>query len=387
MDVRLVLLPGDGIGPEVTEAAMAVLAAVGEAFGHDFAVERRLIGGSAIDATGQPLPPETEAVCWEADAVLLGAVGGPRWDAGQVRPEQGLLALRKALGLYANLRPVTVQPALVNASPLRPELLAGVDLVVVRELTGGIYFGEPRERRQVGAEWEAVDTMVYREHEVRRIARLACELARVRRRQVTSVDKANVLESSRLWRETVADVAEEYPDVALSHLYVDAAAMHLLRRPASFDVLLTGNLFGDILSDEASMLTGSLGNLPSASLGSGQNRHGLPRGLYEPIHGSAPDIAGKGAANPVGTILSLALLLRHSLGLVAEAETVEAAVGAALEAGWWTADLLAAQPTPAGRGGPPRETKAVVVATTTEMTEAIVAAVRERAPAAEEREG
>jgi 3-isopropylmalate dehydrogenase len=304
-----------------------------------------------------------------------------------VRPEQGLLALRKALGLFANLRPVTVHPALVAASPLRPELLAGVDLVVVRELTGGIYFGEPRERRRAGDEWEAVDTMVYREHEIRRIAELAFELARSRRRQVTSVDKANVLESSRLWRETVAEVARDYPDVALSHLYVDAAAMHLLRRPASFDVLLTGNLFGDILSDEASMLTGSLGNLPSASLGSAQNRHGLPRGLYEPIHGSAPDIAGKNVANPIGTVLSLALLLRHSLGLAAEAEVVEAAVSAALDEGWRTADLLAAQPSPAGSVSPAAAVESAVVATTTDMTEAIVAAVREHALVTEEREG
>ena len=385
MEARIVLLAGDGIGPEVTEAAMAVLAATGKAFGHDFAVERRHVGGSAIDATGQPLPPETEAACREADAVLLGAVGGPQWDAATVRPEQGLLALRRALGLYANLRPVTVYPVLARASPLRPELLAGVDLVVVRELTGGIYFGRPSERRRVDDEWEAVDTMVYREHEIRRIAALAFELARSRRGQVTSVDKANVLESSRLWREIVNEVATAYPDVTLAHQYVDAAAMHLLRRPAGFDVLLTSNLFGDILSDEAAMLTGSLGNLPSASLGSGQNRHGRPRGLYEPVHGSAPDIAGKDAANPVGAILSLALLLRYSLGLAAEAEAVEGAVGAALEDGWWTADLLAAQPTPAGRGGPPRETKAVVVATTTEMTEAVVAALYERAPANQEK--
>ena len=385
MEARIVLLAGDGIGPEVTEAAMAVLAATGEAFGHDFAVERCDIGGSAIDATGQPLPPETEAACREADAVLLGAVGGPQWDGGPVRPEQGLLALRRALGLYANLRPVTVYPVLARASPLRPELLADVDLVVVRELTGGIYFGRPSERRRVDDEWEAVDTMVYREHEVRRIATLAFELARSRRGQVTSVDKANVLESSRLWREIVNEVATAYPDVTLAHQYVDAAAMHLLRRPAGFDVLLTSNLFGDILSDEAAMLTGSLGNLPSASLGSGKNRYGRPRGLYEPIHGSAPDIAGKDAANPVGAILSLALLLRYSLGLTAEAEAVEEAVGAALEDGWWTADLLAAQPTPAGRGGPRREAKAVVVATTTEMTEAIVAALYERAPANQEK--
>jgi 3-isopropylmalate dehydrogenase len=372
MEARLIFLPGDGIGPEVTGAAASVLEAVAGRFGHTFTVEQRLIGGCAIDAAGQPLPPETEAACRAADAVLLGAVGGPQWDHGPVRPEQGLLAIRRALGLYANLRPVTAHPALASASPLRPELLAGVDLVVVRELTGGIYFGQPRQRRYIDGEWEAVDTMVYREHEIRRIAALAFELARGRRGQVTSVDKANVLESSRLWRETVTSVAAGYPDVALTHLYVDAAAMHLLRRPASFDVLVMGNLFGDILSDEASMLTGSLGNLPSASLGSERNRHGYPRGLYEPIHGSAPDIAGQGIANPVGAILSLALLLRHSLGLAAEARAVEAAVSDVLDAGWRTADICD------GTGGG-------ISATTGEMAGAITAALRQRAPAALEK--
>jgi 3-isopropylmalate dehydrogenase len=371
MEAKLVILAGDGIGPEVTRAASAVLDAVAESFGHQFAVEHHLIGGTAIDATGQPLPPQTEAACHHADAVLLGAVGGPRWEGGAVRPEQGLLALRKTMGLYANLRPVTAHPALLAASPLRPELLAGVDLLVVRELTGGIYFGEPRERRYAGGEWEAVDTMVYREHEIQRIAALAFDLAWTRRRRVTSVDKANVLESSRLWRETVAAVAGDYPGVALSHLYVDAAAMHLLRRPAGFDVLVMGNLFGDILSDEASMLTGSLGNLPSASLGSEQNRHGYPRGLYEPIHGSAPDIAGRNIANPIGTILSVALLLRHSLGLEAEAAAVEAAVDSVLEAGWRTADLM-----DVGHGGEG--------ATTNQMAGAIETALREHARAAME---
>jgi 3-isopropylmalate dehydrogenase len=368
MEARLIFLAGDGIGPEVTAAATAILDVVATAFGHQFTVAHHLIGGSAIEATGQPLPPETEAACRAADAVLLGAVGGPQWDQGTVRPEQGLLALRQALGLYANLRPVTVHPALAGASPLRPELLVGVDLLVVRELTGGIYFGKPRERRYVDGEWEAVDTMAYSEHEIQRIAALAFELARSRRGQVTSVDKANVLESSRLWRETVTSVSTDFPDVTLNHLYVDAAAMHLLRRPASFDVLVMGNLFGDILSDEASMLTGSLGNLPSASLGTERNRHGYPRGLYEPIHGSAPDIAGRGIANPIGTILSLALLLRHSLGLEPEAKAVENAVAAAIDAGWRTADLVGATPSRAN-------------ATTEVMTRAIETALTERAPA------
>ena len=378
MEAKLVLLPGDGIGPEVVQAAEAVLEAVAAAFGHSFHAERHLIGGSAIEATGQPLPAQTEAACRAADAVLLGAVGGPQWEGAPVRPEAGLLAIRKALGLYANLRPVTVQPALRAASPLRPELLGDVDLLVVRELTGGIYFGEPRTRRRGPGGWQAVDTMLYTEEEVARVARLAFALARERRGRVASVDKANVLECSRLWRETVTAVAVEYPDVAVEHLLVDAAAMHLLRRPATFDVLLTANLFGDILSDEASMLTGSLGNLPSASLGSAQNRHRRPRGLYEPIHGSAPDIAGQNVANPIGTILSLALLLRHSLGLAAEALAVEGAVGAAVDAGLRTADLVLDGRAERGSGD---------AVTTIEMTEAIAAAVQQQAPRAEEKRG
>ncbi|MFW5943214.1 MAG: 3-isopropylmalate dehydrogenase [Chloroflexota bacterium] len=343
MEARIVALPGDGIGPEVTEAALAVLEAVGQAFGHTFEIEERLLGGCAIDETGEALPEETREACLAADAVLLGAVGGPKWDdpTAAVRPEQGLLGLRKTLGLYANLRPVTPHPSLLEASPLRPERLQGVDLLVLRELTGGIYFGQPQERREVDGEWLALDTMVYREHEIARIAHLAFRTARGRRGRVTSVDKANVLESSRLWRQTVETVAQEYPDVTLEHLLVDAAAMHLLSRPASFDVVVTANLFGDILTDEASMLTGSMGNLPSASLGEAQNGHGCPRGLYEPIHGSAPDIAGEGIANPVGTILSLALLLRHSLGLEREATAVEAAVERALLRGHRTMDLAA----------------------------------------------
>ncbi|HEX9616314.1 MAG TPA: 3-isopropylmalate dehydrogenase [Anaerolineales bacterium] len=349
---EIVLLPGDGIGPEVVAAARTVLEAVSGQFNHTFRMASYAIGGNAIDAHGTALPEETLAACRQADAILLGAVGGPRWDnpAAPVRPEQGLLGLRKALDLFGNLRPVRPYPELAGASPLRPEFLAGVDLLVVRELTGDVYFGEPRLRRQVTngqgeAEEQAIDTMSYTEGEVRRVAHLAFRLARGRRRKVTSVDKANVLESSRLWRQVVTRVAGEYSDVQLEHLLVDAAAMFLLTRPASFDVLLTGNLFGDILTDETSVLSGSMGLLPSASLGDGLNSLGLPRGLYEPIHGSAPDIAGKGIANPAGAILSAALLLRHSLGLEAEARAVEAAVEEALVGGQRTRDLDGDLPT------------------------------------------
>lgn len=341
MKAHIVVLPGDGIGAEVTEASLQVLRAVGKAFGHTFETEEQLLGGCAIDATGTALPEQTREACLQADAVLLGAVGGPKWDDpnAPVRPEQGLLGIRQALGLYANLRPAKPNPILAAASPLRAERLENVDLLVVRELTGGIYFGQPRERRQENGEWLAVDTMIYKEHEIRRVAHLALRMARQRRGKVTSVDKANVLETSRLWRQVVSDVAAGYPDVTLEHMLVDAATMHLLNRPASFDVIVTSNMFGDILTDEASMLTGSLGNLPSASLGEALNRHNLPRGLYEPIHGSAPDIAGKGIANPLGAILSLGMLLHHSLGLDKEAAAVEAAVERALLSGHRTADL------------------------------------------------
>jgi 3-isopropylmalate dehydrogenase len=341
VEATITLLPGDGIGPEVLAAGQAVLATIADLFGHSFRMQEYLLGGCAIDATGNPLPEDTLAACQNADAVLLGAVGGPKWDdpEARVRPEQGLLGLRKELGLYANLRPVKPHPALLEASPLRAERLRGVDLLVVRELTGGIYFGQPRSRRQVNGAQQAVDTMSYTESEVSRVAHLAFQLARERRGEVTSVDKANVLECSRLWRQTVTAVAQEYPEVALEHLLVDAAAMHLLTRPATFDVILTANLFGDILTDEASVLSGSMGNLASASLGEALNRHGGPRGLYEPIHGSAPDIAGKGIANPVGTILSVAFLLRYSLALEEEAVAVEAAVDSVLASGKRTADL------------------------------------------------
>ena len=307
---KIVVLAGDGIGPEIVEQAVRVLSTTGQCYGHRFEFENQLVGGAAIDATGNPLPEETLAACRAADAVLLGAVGGPKWDDPQAktRPEQGLLALRQELGLYANLRPVRVYPGLGGMSPLRPELLEGVDLVVVRELTGGLYFGRPQFREQVDGVTRAVDTLEYKDFEIRRVVNLACELARGRRGLVTSVDKANVLESSRLWRQVATEVAGAHPDIKLEHQLVDSAAMRLVSQPSGFDVVVTENMFGDILTDEAGVLSGSLGVLPSASLGEGT------RGLFEPIHGSAPDIAGKGVANPLGTILSAAMLLRHSLG-------------------------------------------------------------------------
>ncbi|HEX2658153.1 MAG TPA: 3-isopropylmalate dehydrogenase [Polyangia bacterium] len=334
MRASIAVLPGDGIGPEVTAEALKVLAAVGKKFGHDFATREALIGGAAIDATGTALPDATLELARGSDAVLLGAVGGPKWDdpRAKVRPEQGLLAIRKGLGLYANLRPVAVNPRLLSASTLRPEVLAGVDMIVVRELTGGIYFGEKKRDAD-----SASDLCVYSVGEVERIVRVAAKLARARKKKLTSVDKANVLETSRLWREVTTRVMkEEFPDVAVSNMLVDACAMHLIRRPADFDVIVTENMFGDILTDEASMLVGSMGMLPSASLGDGT------RGLYEPIHGSAPDIAGKGIANPYATILSVALLLRHSLNLNAEAEAVERAVDTAVANGVLPGDLASA---------------------------------------------
>jgi 3-isopropylmalate dehydrogenase len=334
MQAKICVLPGDGIGPEVTAEATRVLLEVGKRYGHTFDLREALMGGVAIDKTGSALPDETLAIAKQCDAVLLGAVGGPKWDdaKAKVRPEQGLLGIRKGLGLFANIRPVTLYPALIDASPLKRELLEGVDMVVIRELTGGIYFGEKTRHAD-----RAVDTCVYTVEEIRRITRVACETARGRRRKkLTSVDKANVLETSRLWRATVDElVKSEYKDVELDHVLVDAAAMHLIQRPARFDVIVTENMFGDILSDEASVLAGSMGMLPSASLGEGR------RGLYEPIHGSAPDIAGKGIANPFATILSVAMLLRHSLSLEKEAQAVERAVSKAVEDGVRTADLAA----------------------------------------------
>jgi 3-isopropylmalate dehydrogenase len=341
MNAKIVILPGDGIGPEVVAVARNLLELVAQRFGHNFEMEEFPIGGCAIDAVQNPLPEETLNACKAADAVLLGAVGGPKWDdpKAKIRPEQGLLGLRKGMGLFANLRPIQPHPELLSASPLKSEILGGVDFIVVRELTGGIYFGEPRMRQQVNGQTRALDTMVYHENEIARVANLAFTLAKNRGKKLTSVDKSNVLESSRLWRETVTKIAAEYPDVHLDHLLVDAAAMHLLTRPASFDVILTANLFGDILTDEASVLTGSLGNLPSASLGESTNTSGSPRGLYEPIHGSAPDIAGKGIANPIGAILSAALLLRHSFGLTEETIAIENAVNQTLVAGYRTKDI------------------------------------------------
>jgi 3-isopropylmalate dehydrogenase len=331
---HIAVLPGDGIGPEVIDAALQCLRAVAARFGHELTLEELAFGGAAIDAHGDPLPPATLAACRAADAVLLGAIGGPRWSApdAPVRPEAGLLRLRKELGVYANIRPVKVHAALIGASTLKPEVVEGVDLVFVRELTGGIYFGD-KTRDAV----RATDLCVYTVPEIERIVRAAARLARARRRRLTSIDKANVLETSRLWRAVCQRVIErEFPDVALEHSLVDAAAMHLIHRPRDFDVLVTENMFGDILTDEASMLAGSLGLLPSASLGEGQ------RGLYEPIHGSAPDIAGRGIANPFGAIYSVALLLKHSLGLAAEAAALEQAADAALASGARTADLVPA---------------------------------------------
>jgi 3-isopropylmalate dehydrogenase len=331
------VLPGDGIGVEIVPDAVKVLQAVGRRFGHHFEFTEALVGGAAIDAVGVPLPADTLRLCQESDAVLLGAIGGPKWDALPVhlRPEgAALLALRKELGLYANLRPAFLFPELIGASTLKPEVIQGVDLLVVRELTGGLYFGEKRREKTDGGE-RAVDTLVYSSFEVERIARLACEAARKRRRHLTSVDKANVLESSRLWREVVTRVAAEFPDVHLEHMYVDNCAMQLVRNPRQFDVIVTENMFGDILTDEASMLTGSLGMLPSASLGGRV-------GLYEPSHGSAPDIAGQGKANPLATILSAAMMLRYSFGMEAEAQAVEGAVRQVLAEGYRTADLQGA---------------------------------------------
>jgi 3-isopropylmalate dehydrogenase len=341
ISARIVLLPGDGIGPEVVAEGRRVLEQVARCFGHVFGFEEHPVGGAAIDATGQPLPDATLQGCQTADAVLLGAVGGPRWDdpRARVRPEQGLLALRQELGLYANLRPVRVHPGLEGFSPLKQQRLKGVDLVVVRELTGGLYFGRPRLRARVNGVRRAVDTLEYKDYEIRRVVELAFQLARGRRRLVTSVDKANVLESSRLWREVASEVASERPEITLEHQLVDSAAMRLVSQPGSFDVVVTENMFGDILTDEAGVLSGSLGVLPSASLGEGS------RGLYEPIHGSAPDIAGRGVANPLGTILSAAMLLRHSLGLEAEAREVERAVAEVIASGARTPDLGGASST------------------------------------------
>ncbi|RMG86923.1 MAG: 3-isopropylmalate dehydrogenase [Chloroflexi bacterium] len=332
MKATIAILPGDGIGPEVMEQALAVLDKVAARYGHEFAYQEALIGGIAIDKTGDPFPAESERVCEQSDAVLLAAVGGPKWSdpTASVRPEQGLLRIRQHFGLFANLRPVKTHPALASHAPLRPELLEGVDILFVRELTGGIYFGQRQEQGDGG---EAYDTMLYTTPEVERVAHVAFRAAQGRRKKLTSVDKANVLASMRLWRRTVMKVHEDYSDVELEHLLVDACTMHLLTRPSSFDVVLAGNMFGDILSDEASVLAGSLGMLPSASLGSDTF------GLYEPVHGSAPDIAGQGKANPIAMILSAAMMLRYSLRLEEEARAVESAVEQVLDDGARTADI------------------------------------------------
>ena len=336
MQKNIALLRGDGIGPEIVDSAVAVLEVIAEKFGHKFNFTRYLIGGAAIDETGNPLPQETVDGCLAADSVLLGAVGGPKWDTmpANLRPEKGLLGIRAAMGLYTNLRPAKLYPALKDECPLRADIVAqGFDLMMVRELTGGIYFGE-RGRREGKYGPEAWDTEAYSVMEVERIARAAFDAARKRRHNVISIDKANVLETSRLWRETVHRIAEEYPDVTCTDMLVDNAAMQLVRRPSQFDVVVTSNMFGDILSDEASQITGSIGMLASASLGEGT------RGLYEPIHGSAPDIAGQDKANPIATVLSAAMMLRYAFDMAEEADCIEAAVDKVLEDGVRTADIV-----------------------------------------------
>jgi len=346
MKFSIAVLPGDGIGPEVIGEATKVLNAVARRFGHDFEIEEGRVGGNAIDEFGTPLPEATEELISDTDAVLFGAVGGPKWDdpRAKTRPEDGILALRKMLGLYGNVRPVKVYPQLINTSPIKPEVLKDVDMIILRELTGGLYFAKPKRRWVTSRGRRGVDTLRYTEQEIERILRMAFEMAMGRRKLVTSVDKANVMETSRLWREIAVEVAKDFPEVELEHILVDAAAMQLLKNPAHYDVVVSENMFGDILSDEASVLSGSMGMQPSASLA------GLPRkgrrgkraiSLYEPIHGSAPDIAGQGIANPIGTILSMAMLLRYSLNLEEEAAAVERSVEGALAEGYRTPDIAA----------------------------------------------
>ncbi|HYD48285.1 MAG TPA: 3-isopropylmalate dehydrogenase [Terriglobales bacterium] len=340
--MKLLILPGDGIGPEVVAQARKVLDACADRFGFIIEYHEAIVGGAAIDAFQTALPDAALHLAHSADAVLLGAVGGPKWDnpRATVRPEQALLGLRKELDLFANLRPVRVYPQLIASAPLRDEIVRDVDLVVVRELTGGIYFGEQIAHAETPGAREATDTLTYHEEEIARLMRSAFELARRRRRKLTSVDKANILASSRLWREVAAEVSRDYPEVTFENVLVDAMAMYLLKRPRDFDVIATENMFGDILTDEASMLAGSMGLLPSASLGNAKNSLGLPRGLYEPIHGSAPDIAGRNMANPLATILSAALMLRYSFGIEDAATAIEAAVEGVLADGMRTADIL-----------------------------------------------
>jgi 3-isopropylmalate dehydrogenase len=350
MLLNLTILPGDGIGPEVTEQAVLVLQAVANAFGHQLQLQSKNIGGAALSAVNDPLPPDTIQACLASSAVLLGAVGSPAFDhyPNPLRPEAGLLRLRRELGAYANLRPAICFPALEDSSPLRPELVRGTDIMIVRELLGGLYFGEPRSIQGEPGSRVATNTMTYGESAIERIARVAFDLATKRRKKVLSVDKANVLECSRLWREVVNRCAKDYPSVQLSHMYVDSAAMSLVQRPRDWDVVLTENMFGDILSDQAGGVVGSLGLLASASIGG-------PVGVYEPVHGSAPNIAGKGIANPLGAILSAALLLRHSFKLEAESGCIESAVSAVLNQGARTADLVRVGKTPATTSGMGRQ--------------------------------
>ncbi|TSB46271.1 3-isopropylmalate dehydrogenase [Alkalicoccobacillus porphyridii] len=336
MKKTITLLPGDGIGPEVTTEAIRVLDKVAELFGHSFVYQSAAIGGIAIDQYENPLPDETLSLCRESDAILLGAVGGPKWDANpsHLRPEKGLLRIRKELELFSNLRPVSIYNSLIAESTIKEDIVRGIDLMIVRELTGGLYFGEPSERLDINGEEGAVDTLTYSRSEIERIIRMAFQLAEVRRKKIISVDKANVLESSKLWRQIANEIAEEFPHIELEHMLVDNAAMQLIKHPKQFDVLVTENLFGDILSDEASMISGSLGLLPSASLSSNGP------GIYEPIHGSAPDIAGKGLANPLAAIASVAMMLKYAFGLEDEADSVMSAINRALDTGIRTADLV-----------------------------------------------
>lgn len=336
MKKTITLLPGDGIGPEVLTEAVRVLDKIAEQFNHTFTYQTAAIGGTAIDQYENPLPDETLQLCRESDAILLGAVGGPKWDANpsHLRPEKGLLRIRKELQLFSNLRPVAIYDSLLSESTIKEEVVRGIDLMIVRELTGGLYFGEPSERLDINGEEGAVDTLTYSRSEIERIIRMAFQLAEVRRKKVISVDKANVLESSKLWRQIANEVAAEFPQVELEHMLVDNAAMQLIRNPRQFDVLVTENLFGDILSDEASMISGSLGLLPSASLSA------EGPGIYEPIHGSAPDIAGKGLANPLAAIASAAMMLKYAFGLEKEAEAITTAINGALDSGIRTADLV-----------------------------------------------
>lgn len=363
MDFKITTLPGDGVGPEVTAEAVKVLEAVGKKFGHSFKFTEALIGGVSIDATGSALTEEALNTCRSGDAVLLGAVGDPKYDDPQakVHPEDGLLALRKGLGLFANLRPIKVSSFMVNSTSLKPEVITGVDMLVVRELTGGLYFGQPKKQWKDNDGRKAVDTMSYTEQEIERIVKVGFELARTRRKKLTSVDKANVLQTSRLWRQIVTEIAPDYPDIAVDHMLVDTSSMRIVQNPKYFDVIVTENTFGDIITDEASMLAGSMGMLPSASLAGIPSKGSKAFGMYEPIHGSAPKRARQNLVNPIATILSAAMMLRYSMNLVKEAEAVETAINATLDAGYRTYDIM-------GEGNKKIGTK--------EMGDAIVSAMK-----------